>query len=76
MFLIAFPSKPFTHMKFILTLLINTFTSCLAQRKDYSKDVASVDAIIAVLYDLISGDPGVYRCAEGLGVRLPDKHVK
>jgi hypothetical protein len=30
-----------------------------AQSKDYSKDVASVDGIIAALYDVISGDPGV-----------------
>lgn len=32
-----------------------------AQSKDYSKDVASVDAIITALYDVISGDPGTDR---------------
>lgn len=32
--------------------------SAPAQTKDYSSDVASVDGIIAALYDVISGDPG------------------
>ncbi|MFZ6011227.1 MAG: hypothetical protein ACOYXT_12845 [Bacteroidota bacterium] len=32
-----------------------------AQTADYSKDVASVDAIVAALYDVISGDPGTPR---------------
>lgn len=35
--------------------------SASAQTKDYSKDVASVDAIVASLYDVISGDPGTPR---------------
>lgn len=35
--------------------------SASAQTKDYSKDVASVDAIVAALYDVISGDPGTTR---------------
>jgi hypothetical protein len=46
-------------------LLLVTF--CLlaqiasAQSKDYSKDVASVDAIISALYEVISGEPGATR---------------
>lgn len=47
-------------MKVLLLLLI-TSASALAQTKDYSKDVASVDAIIATLYEVISGDPGTSR---------------
>ena len=37
----------------LLFLSIN----CFSQTKDYSKDVKSVDAIIAALYDVISGEP-------------------
>lgn len=45
----------------ILTLLLVTSVSALAQTKDYSKDVATVDGIIAALYEVISGDPGTTR---------------
>lgn len=31
--------------------------NCFSQTKDYSKDVQSVDAIIAALYDAITGEP-------------------
>ena len=48
-------------MKLILPALIITFSSCLAQTKDYSKDVTTIDATIAALYEVISGDPGVPR---------------
>lgn len=42
-------------------LLLFASTAAFAQSKDYSKDVASVDGIIAALYDVISGDPGAAR---------------
>lgn len=49
-------------MKF---LLVFTLIACahlgFSQTKDYSKDVASVDGIVAALYDVISGDPGTPR---------------
>ena len=50
-------------MKTILVTFACFFSLQLsvAQSKDYSKDVGSVDAIIAALYDVISGDPGVGR---------------
>ena len=48
-----------------LTLLSIALLFCFqvtsAQSKDYSRDVASVDGIIAALYDVISGDPGTQR---------------
>lgn len=47
---------------FLLFVVLVAFaTGSLAQTKDYSKDVASVDAIIAALYEVISGDPGAAR---------------
>lgn len=45
----------------LLLLLIVVSTTSFAQTKDYSKDVASVDAIISALYEVISGDPGAGR---------------
>lgn len=46
-----------------LTLIIAVMASAaaFAQTKDYSKDVATVDATIATLYEVISGDPGAPR---------------
>jgi hypothetical protein len=41
--------------------MILVATSAFAQTKDYSNDVASVDSIIAALYEVISGDPGTAR---------------
>lgn len=46
-------------MKTFLLVLLSV--SAFAQPKDYSKDVQSVDAIIAALYEVISGDPGAPR---------------
>ena len=47
---------------FMSTLLLLMLTSIsFAQPKDYSADVKSVDAIIQVLYSVISGDPGQSR---------------
>lgn len=48
------------------TLFTVIFLVCLAgisnaQSKDYSKDVATVDAAIAALYEVISGGPGAPR---------------
>jgi len=50
-------------MKALLTplLLCSAIQLSSAQSRDYSKDVASVDAVIAALYDVISGGPGVAR---------------
>lgn len=48
-------------MKYFIPLLLIATLSTSAQTKDYSKDVASVDATIAALYDVISGDPGAPR---------------
>jgi len=42
-------------------LLVLLATTAFAQTKDYSKDVSSVDNIIAALYEVISGDPGTAR---------------
>jgi len=47
-------------MKLTTALLLFSLAS-FAQIKDYSKDVTSVDATIATLYDVISGDPGTPR---------------
>jgi hypothetical protein len=46
-------------MKILILLLFAT--TAFAQTKDYSSDVQSVDAIIASLYDVISGEPGAPR---------------
>jgi hypothetical protein len=49
-------------MKLLLTFaMITCGIPSIAQRADHSKDVASVDAIITALYDVISGDPGTPR---------------
>lgn len=45
---------------FLFCFLCLTFQS-FAQTKDYSADVKSVDAIIAALYDVISGEPNTQR---------------
>jgi hypothetical protein len=44
-----------------LTLLTTIYMSSIAQQKDYSNDVKSVDGIINTLYGVISGDPGQSR---------------
>ena len=51
------------YMKPLFTtgLLLIALQFSVAQSKDYSKDVVSVDAAIAAVYDVISGDPGVAR---------------
>src|SRR6478609_4975089 len=51
------PSAMKILIPFFLLLSFNSF----AQTKDYTKDVASIDATIAALYDVISGDPGTPR---------------
>lgn len=43
---------------FILSLILPV---CAQAQKDYSKDVKSIDAIVAALYEVISGDPGTAR---------------
>src|SRR5205809_754925 len=43
------------------TALLIFATLSFAQTSDYSKDVASVDAIINAVYDVISGEPGTSR---------------
>lgn len=50
-------------MKKFLLLTLVTIVSLegFSQTKDYSKDVASVDAIIATLYNVISGEPNAPR---------------
>ncbi len=49
-------------MKSLITLIgIVLFLNVSAQPKDYSSDAKSVDAIIAALYDVISGDPNTQR---------------
>jgi hypothetical protein len=50
-------------MKLFLSLLVALVAgqAAFAQAKDYSKDVASADAIIVAVYDVISGEPGVAR---------------
>lgn len=54
-------------MKFILPFLIIPFSSCYAQTKEYSKDVTTVDATIAALYDVISRERELYRTTEQYG---------
>jgi hypothetical protein len=44
-----------------IVLFFLTSSVSFAQQKDYSKDVQSIDNIIASLYDVISGDPGTAR---------------
>ncbi|HEX8060046.1 MAG TPA: hypothetical protein VF473_03885 [Cyclobacteriaceae bacterium] len=46
---------------FMLVSFVVLGISATAQTKDYSKDVGSVDGIIAALYEVISGDPGAPR---------------
>ncbi|MBL7863860.1 MAG: hypothetical protein JNK10_03225 [Cyclobacteriaceae bacterium] len=49
-------------MKYALVLICTLLTStAIAQKKDYSSDVSSPDAIIAALYGVISGAPGEAR---------------
>jgi hypothetical protein len=48
-------------MKILIPFLLLFCIAGFAQTKDYSKDVASIDATIAALYDVISGDPGTSR---------------
>ena len=44
---------------FISMLFFVMISSCLvAQTKDYTADVKSIDAMIVALYDVISGNPG------------------
>ncbi len=50
-------------MKRIIPILVTLLLTSplLAQTDPYAKDVKSIDAIIAALYDVISGDPGASR---------------
>ena len=48
-------------MKFLISILLLLSITSLAQTKDYSGDVTSIDATITALYDVISGDPGATR---------------
>ncbi|CAN5442733.1 hypothetical protein BH09BAC3_BH09BAC3_30490 [soil metagenome] len=50
-------------MKTTLTIIITALVSIatFAQQKDYSKDVATIDATVAALYEVISGGPGQAR---------------
>jgi hypothetical protein len=50
-------------MRIFLLVVVSGMISSNAfpQSKDYSKDVATPDAIIAAVYDVISGGPGVAR---------------
>jgi hypothetical protein len=45
----------------ILFLLVAVLSQAHAQTKDYSSDVKSIDAIIAALYNVISGEPNTER---------------
>jgi hypothetical protein len=47
-------------MKFLIPIFFIA-SSAVAQTQDYSKDVASIDATIAALYEVISGEPGAIR---------------
>jgi hypothetical protein len=47
--------------RLVLVMAVMLSTATFAQQKDYSKDVSSVDNIIAALYEVISGDPGTTR---------------
>lgn len=44
-----------------LLLCVSIAIPAFAQQKDYSKDVATIDATIASLYDVISGEAGTTR---------------
>src|SRR5258708_25881195 len=44
-----------------ITFLLVILTNCALAQKDYSSDVKSVDAIVAALYDVISGEPNTQR---------------
>src|SRR5689334_24982103 len=46
---------------FLTLTLFFCLQASFAQTKDYSRDVATIDGIIAALYDVISGDPGAAR---------------
>lgn len=49
-------------MKTAITFLVLfAVADCYAQKADYSNDVSSPDAMIAALYDVISGEPGTPR---------------
>jgi hypothetical protein len=49
-------------MKTVTLLMLSLISfSAISQSKDYSKDVQSIDAIIAALYDVISGEPNTNR---------------
>jgi hypothetical protein len=50
-------------MKKLTALFILSMGSFIgfSQNKDYSKDVKSIDATIAALYDVITGEPGANR---------------
>jgi len=50
-----------TFIPFVLLLSVTSAFAQAVQTKDYSKDVASADAIVAALYEVISGDPGTPR---------------
>ena len=45
----------------LVLLLLSLSTIAVAQQKDYSADVKSIDAITAALYQVISGEPGADR---------------
>jgi hypothetical protein len=47
-------------MKFIIPILFIA-SSSVAQTQDYSKDVATIDATVAALYEVISAEPGAAR---------------
>src|SRR5258706_647855 len=44
-----------------ITFLLVILTNCALAQKDYSSDVKSVDAVVAALYDVISGEPNTPR---------------
>src|SRR5258706_2000522 len=44
-----------------ITFLLVILTNCALAQKDYSQDVKSIDAIVAALYDVISGEPNTPR---------------
>src|SRR6187431_2504026 len=45
-------------INFVTIAILFVSIAAFAQQKDYSKDVATVDATIAALYDVISGEAG------------------
>jgi hypothetical protein len=57
---LALKNQAMKTLLFSVAFLFCASTS-FSQGKDYSSDVASVDAIMAALYDVISGDPGAAR---------------